>query len=629
MSSIGYATVTLIPSFEGLDAEVNKQLAGATPAVGAASSRMGSSMGTSAARTFGTTFKTIAGGILAATGIQSIVSGIGDAVTTGLKAASFQQSAQSSLTVLTGSATTAKNTLAELSKFAANTPFDLQGSVTAAQRLLGAGASAKSLLPTLTALGDANAALGGTQDSVNESFLAWSQLMTRGKLDTQDLYQLSNAGIPIWKELAKAINVPVSSIQDMVSSGTLLSDDTLPKLQAQLEKDYGGSMARQAKTLAGTWSTVKDTVTQALGTAFKPLAPMLATVLPPAANALANAITGVSTAVQAVGSFVKSNMTWIGPITVGLGAAAAAVTAYKLAMLATKIPTMLATAAQWALNLAMDANPIGLIITAVAALVAGLVWFFTQTTLGKQIWQGFVDFLVGAWNWIVQAAQATWNWIVSAFQAGVNFVIGYVRFMSDTWTNIWNAISGFVSGTWNAIVGFIVGGAQTAVNFVLGIGKSIQNAFSGAINWLASVAHDMWQGFVNTWNRVVSGIADIVLAPFRGAIAAVKALLGIHSPSRVMGEIAGNVADGFINGLNKRSGDIADAYGVFGAQSVYGPAVAAPTPGSALNGAGAPIQLTQVQADGAAMLGIMQQVAQGELLLYERRAAQRYSAGHL
>jgi tape measure domain-containing protein len=630
-SVIGYATLQIVPSLDGLEKAVNAQMGAAVAPAENVGTRMGASMATSAGNSFGKSFLTIAGGILGASGIQSIFSGIRDAIGTGLSMASFQQSAQKSLTTLTGSAKTAQKTLGDLSKFAASTPFDLQGATSAAQKLLGAGASAKDIIPTLTALGDATAAVGGSQDSLNATELAWSQIMTRGKLDTQDLYQVANAGIPIWKELAKALNVPVGSIQDLVSTGSVLADDALPKLQAQLEKDYGGSMAGQAKTLAGVWSTVKDTISTALGTAFRPLAPILANVLPPAANALAGAITAVSKAFEGLLTWGKQNMAWIQPLAFAVGGAAAAFGIYQAAIAATKIPMLLATAAQWAWNVALDANPLGLIVLAIGAVVGGIVWFVTQTKAGQAAFQAVSAALVAAFNWVKDTAIAVWNWIVSTVSGAINWMIGYTQTLVTGWTTAWNALSGFVSGIWNAITGFIVNGAHTAVNFVLGVAKSIQSAFSGAFNWLAGIARDMWNGFVSTWNKVVSGIADIVLAPFRGAIAAVKALLGIHSPSRVMGEIAGNVADGFINELDRRSGDIQDAYGVFGAQAVYGPAAPAlGGPGIAASIAtNGPVQLTQVHADEADVLNIMRQIARGEVLIAARQSSQRYGAGHL
>lgn len=301
MESVGYATLQLIPSLDGLEQKVNSQL---TPATNRAASKAGTTSG----GIFGRGFFTTVGHIMVASALyqvgQGIASGIGKGIAVGLKTASFLQEAEISFETLLGNGGKAQQLLSQLSAFAAKTPFQIEGVTTAAQQLLGAGSAAKDVIPTLTALGDTEAALGGSQDDFNHTLTAWTQLMTRGKIDTQDLLQISNQGIPIWKELAKAVGVPATAIQDLVSKGKLLSADVLPKLQAQLEKDYGGSMAKQATTLAGVWSTVQDTISMALGQAFLPLAPILASILPGAAQKLANAILATSTGIQRLSAWI-------------------------------------------------------------------------------------------------------------------------------------------------------------------------------------------------------------------------------------------------------------------------------------------------------------------------------------
>lgn len=89
----------------------------------------------------------------------------------------------------------------------------------------------------------------------------------------------------------------------------------------------------------------------------------------------------------------------------------------KLAIVASTIATNALTVANKALNIVLRANPIGLIITAITALVAGLVWFFTQTEAGKAIWQEFTRFLGEAWANISGFFTAAWeNVIQPVFQ---------------------------------------------------------------------------------------------------------------------------------------------------------------------------------------------------------------------
>ncbi|MDK6603728.1 hypothetical protein QP296_26970, partial [Escherichia coli] len=72
-------------------------------------------------------------------------------------------------------------------------------------------------------------------------------------------------------------------------------------------------------------------------------------------------------------------------------------------------------AAQAALNLAMNANPIFLVVTAVAALVAGLAIFFTKTETGRELWAKFTDGLSAGWEAFTGVFKAGIDWISDAF----------------------------------------------------------------------------------------------------------------------------------------------------------------------------------------------------------------------
>src|SRR5699024_3377830 len=106
--------------------------------------------------------------------------------------------------------------------------------------------------------------------------------------------------------------------------------------------------------------------------------------------------------------------------------------ASNVAQKAMAVWTKAAAAAQWLLNAAMSANPIGLVVVAIAALVAGLVLFFTKTETGRQIWETvwgaiksaaaavadwfmntLVPIFVSAWEWIQSAASAVGDWFMN------------------------------------------------------------------------------------------------------------------------------------------------------------------------------------------------------------------------
>jgi tape measure domain-containing protein len=233
-----------------------------------------------------------AGGVLAMGAL-----GVG-AIKMGLETASSLQQAEIGFTTMTGSAVKAKAFVAQLASFAASTPFEMPGLVDAARTLMGVGVSAKQVIPTLTAYGDAAGALGIQQDAFQRIMIAVSQSLSAGKIKLGDMNQLANNGLPVWKLMSEAMHKPVPELQSMISHGQLLSADVLPKLQAQMEKDYGGSMAKQSQTLGGLWSTMVDTFRLGMANVLTPLVPLLQKVMPGAMTFLGNALAGISGAIQ-------------------------------------------------------------------------------------------------------------------------------------------------------------------------------------------------------------------------------------------------------------------------------------------------------------------------------------------
>jgi tape measure domain-containing protein len=212
------------------------------------------------------------------------------AVKAGVQTAASMEQANIAFTSLLGSGAKSQAFLDKLGKFAAATPFELPGLIDASRQLIGVGQSADSVIPTLTAFGDASGALGLSQDNFNHIMMATTQAMSAGTLHAGDLLQMTEAGLPVWKLMSEALGKPVATLKTMSEKGQLLTKDVMPKLQAQMEKDYGGSMAKQSQTLTGLWSTLMDTFHQGMAKAIIPMEPMLRSMIPTAANVMGGAL---------------------------------------------------------------------------------------------------------------------------------------------------------------------------------------------------------------------------------------------------------------------------------------------------------------------------------------------------
>lgn len=146
-----------------------------------------------------------------------------------------------------------------------------------------------------------------------------------------------------------------------------------------------------------------------------------------------------------------------------------------------RVATVIATAAQWAWNAALTANPIGIIITLIAALVAGLIWFFTQTELGQEIWENVMAAIGAAATWLWETVLkpvfdfigAIFTWLYeNIIQPVVSGILLYVGIWAAIFTWLWETILAPVFGfigqifTWIwetiilPIVGYIVAYVQ-------------------------------------------------------------------------------------------------------------------------------------------------------------------------
>ena len=221
---------------------------------------------------------------------------------TGVKTAASLEQAEIGFTQLLGSGRKAQKFMSQLSAFAAKTPFELPGLIDAARGLIGAGTAAKDVIPIMTALGDASGALGLDQERFGRVMLAVTQIMNKGKVQAEELMQITEAGIPVWPLLSKAMHKSVPELQKLQQQGKLLSKDVLPVLFDQMHKDYGGSMAKQSQTLAGLWSTFKDTLNIGLATAIKPFE----------AELKGGVTAAISVAGKALG-WIGGRATWLAP----------------------------------------------------------------------------------------------------------------------------------------------------------------------------------------------------------------------------------------------------------------------------------------------------------------------------
>ena len=208
----------------------------------------------------------------ASQGAIGILAGLGAAMgavgLAGVKMAANMEQTKTAFTTMLGSAQAAESFLKQLSDFAAKTPFELPGLIDSSKKMLAFGFSAEQVIPMLTAVGDASAALGIGAEGVDRVTIALGQMQAKGKVSAEEMMQLAENGIPAWEMLANAIGTSIPDAMDQVSKGTVSASTGINALVEGMNARFGGMMEKQSSNMLGMLSTAADgakTILRTLG----------------------------------------------------------------------------------------------------------------------------------------------------------------------------------------------------------------------------------------------------------------------------------------------------------------------------------------------------------------------------
>lgn len=213
--------------------------------------------------------------------------------------------------------------------------------------------------------------------------------------------------------------------------------------------------------------------------------------------------------------------------------AAAATTRSTVATLAASTASRVAAAGQWLLNAALSANPIGIIIVAITALVGALVWFFTQTELGQQIWSTVMGAIGAAATWLWEnvlspvftAIGAVFSWLWDNVISPIGtLVINYFRFWGAVavwlWENVLSPVFGKIgeifSWVWRTII-------QPIVDYIV---LAIQG-WGIVFGWLYdTIIRPVFAGIMSVLGAGWSWLRDNVFSPLGLAVDAIGKAFG-------------------------------------------------------------------------------------------------------
>lgn len=353
------------------------------------------------------------------------------------KLGSEAEMTSTAFSVLVGNEEKAGKILKEITQFGQESPFDKMGLTENAKQMLAFGVETDKVMTYLRQLGDIS---GGQKEKLDGLSLVMGQVSAAGKLSGQDNLQFINAGFNPLKELQKMHpEKTYAELQKAMSKGAITSQHVAEALQHATQEggQFYGMMDRQSKTLAGRFASLVDNIQEMAVGLYQKIEPILKSVI----DHLAGMIPYVSQMLKTlfdwilVGvGWVKSAVEWIvkwkdelmlagsiiGMLTLLIQAKTIALTIYY-GLVQGVIAVMNAwTAVQTMLNLVMTANPIGLIIVGIGALIAVIVYCWNK-------FAGFRAFLITMWDTMKEFGNIIKEYVVNRIKemvAGLGKIAG-------------------------------------------------------------------------------------------------------------------------------------------------------------------------------------------------------------
>jgi tape measure domain-containing protein len=292
-----------------------------------------------------------------------------------VKSAADLEQLETSFVSLTGGVEEAAAMMQQLNEFTAKTPFQIENVANAARQLIASGTQIGDVNDQLQFLGDIAATSGVTIEEIAAIF---AKVNAKGKVELENLNQLAERGIPIFKALADATGLPA----DKLGAGAV-SVDQFNEVLKSFATEGGfaaGAMERLSQTAAGKFSTALDNLKIAgaeIGNLVLPAVTKLLDLIVEMAQKFAATSQSTKALMLEVGLLVGA----IGPMIVIVPKIIAGITGLR--------------AAFTLLNTTMLANPALAVVAAIAALTTAVVLFRQRTQDASKANEEFIQTLVG------------------------------------------------------------------------------------------------------------------------------------------------------------------------------------------------------------------------------------------
>lgn len=390
--------------------------------------------------------------------------------------------------VLTGSIETATELVDRMRQFTAKTPLQFEDVSEGSKRLMAFGIETENVLDVMGQLGDA--ALGDAE-KLNSLTRAYGKVAARGKASMEEVNMVIDAGVPIMDALNDVMGTNTEQLQDMMRNGEVTADIFQEAFRSMTSEggQFFGGMSQKARTQAGLFSTLKDNISivaQSIGGALLPTTKALTEQIIEVTGRINEWVTenqdlikqGVDDTLAFIKDTIRDTVSLVRALMPLIKSLVAGYLAWKAVTLVLNAALMVQqgilavqkfaqlvriigqiirlnkgwVAIQSVLNVVMTANPIGLVITAIAALI------------------GVVALLVKHWDKVKAALMSAWEWFSKLLDnpliAAAATVFAPFLAIPALIMKHWGPIKDFLSGVGDALnraadfLGFSGGGGE-------------------------------------------------------------------------------------------------------------------------------------------------------------------------
>lgn len=497
------------------------------------------------------TFKSVAGAIgvmsLGTAALGAISNGISDVYKGLSETSATWQTFNGNMAYIGKSSGEISKVRGELTKFAQQTIYSASDMASTYSQLAAVGT--KNTTKLVKGFGGLAAASENPQQAMKTLSEQATQMAAKPMVQWQDfrlMLEQTPAGIAA---VAKTMGMSTSELIKNVQDGKVKTEDFFNAIAKAGTNANFSKMATQYKTVGQAMDGLKETATNTLLPTFDKIGSYgikaisgiinyLDGINPQAlAQSIGSAVDSVINVLSTVFNFINQNKDWLGPLAVsvvtfigafkGVQAAASGISSLITGFQNLQAFVQIVAGAKNSLSAfftLLGLNPWVVLIAGIAAVVAALVWFFTQTKTGQKLWQQFTTALSQstAWQALVVVVQTIWNNIKAIIAGTMNIIMTVITtvlsIIQTVFSTGWQILVTVVSTVWNIISTII----QTALNVILSVITMVLNIITG--NWsgawenLKTIISVVFNGIVSIISSILSGLANIIFSLVMGIV---------------------------------------------------------------------------------------------------------------